>query len=112
MCFGADRFLQNSISLSTRSNARKVRQEHGQMNDVHTVFSGSPAKAELRALAAELRERRDIILDSWRAYGETTSGRNVGSSLSRAQFNDHIPNVLDCLTSTLEAWPDPPDQGA
>jgi len=25
------------------------------------------------------------------------------------QFNDHIPSVLDCLASTLEAWPDPPD---
>ena len=63
-------------------------------------------------LAAELLERRDIILDAWRAYGDATPGRNVGSSLSRAQFNDHIPSVLDCLAATLEAWPDQPAPAA
>lgn len=82
------------------------------MTEIHTVFAGSPAKEQLGILAAELLERRDIILDAWRAYGDATPGRNVGSSLSRVQFNDHIPSVLDCLAATLEAWPDPPDPGA
>ncbi|MDP9191349.1 MAG: HAMP domain-containing histidine kinase [Acidobacteriota bacterium] len=79
------------------------------MTEIHTVFLGSHAKEQLAALAAELLERRDIILDAWRSYGDATPGRNVGSSLSRVQFNDHIPSVLDCLASTLEAWPDSPD---
>lgn len=75
---------------------------------VHVVFPGNDAKEQLRVLAAELLERRETILDSWRSYGDATPGRNIGSSLSRAQFNDHIPAVLDSLANTLEAWPDKP----
>jgi signal transduction histidine kinase len=82
------------------------------VTEIHTVFSGSDAKEQLGILAADLFERRDIILDAWRAYGDATPGRNVGSSLSRAQFNDHIPSVLDCLAATLEAWPDQADSVA
>ena len=81
-------------------------------DDIHTVFAGRAAKEQLSALAAELVTRRDIILDAWRAYGDAAPGRNVGSSLSRVQFNDHIPSVLDCLTDTLAAWPDPPSARA
>lgn len=77
-------------------------------NDIHVVFPGSAAKQQLAEMAAELSDRREAILDSWRAYGHATPGRNVGASLSRAQFNDHIPAVLDCLSETLEAWPDAP----
>jgi signal transduction histidine kinase len=90
------------------SAERKTIEHHGHVKDVHAVFAGRAAKEQMSALAAELFERRDIILDSWRAYGDATPGRNVGSSLSRAQFNDHIPSVLDCLTDTLAAWPDMP----
>lgn len=80
--------------------------------DIHTVFAGSAAREELHALAAELFQRREFLLDAWRAYGNATPGRNVGASLSRAQFNDHIPSVLDCLAATLEAWPDSSSSGA
>lgn len=79
---------------------------------MHIVFSGNAAKEELRLLAAGLLERREIILDAWRAYGDLVPGRNVGSSLSRVQFNDHIPAVLDRLAAALEAWPDPPQTAA
>jgi signal transduction histidine kinase len=91
---------------------QSVHEDHVEAKEVHAVFSGGGAREQLRVLAAELLERRDIILDSWRAYGGDTPGRNVGSSLSRAQFNDHIPAVLDCLADTLEAWPDKPNAGA
>lgn len=66
----------------------------------------SRAREQLRALAAELLERREAILEAWRAAGEHDAERSVASSLSRVQFNDHIPALLDCLASTLEAWPD------
>jgi len=91
---------------------QSVHEDHIETKEVHAVFSGGAAREQLRVLAADLLERRDIILDSWRAYGGDTPGRNVGSSLSRAQFNDHIPAVLDCLADTLEAWPDKPNAGA
>ncbi|MEA2237359.1 MAG: hypothetical protein QOC81_2083 [Thermoanaerobaculia bacterium] len=73
--------------------------------EIHVVFPGNAAAEQLKALAAELLERRDAILEAWRAYGELMPGTNVAPSLSRAQFNDHIPAVLDCLAHTLEAWP-------
>jgi signal transduction histidine kinase len=69
------------------------------------------SREQLSVLAAELLERRDIILDSWRAYGEATPGHNAGSCLSRTQFNDHIPAVLDCLAAALQAWPETPPTG-
>lgn len=73
---------------------------------IHEVFEGNPAREQLRNLATELLRRRESILEAWRAYGEAVPGRNVAASLSRAQFNDHIPAVLDCLAQTIEAWPE------
>jgi signal transduction histidine kinase len=69
--------------------------------------SASRAREQLSAIASELLARRDAILEAWRAAGEPAAERSVASSLSRAQFNDHIPAVLDCLAHTIEAWPDP-----
>ena len=63
-------------------------------------------RAQLSALAAELLARRDAILDAWRAAGEPEAERSVAASLSRAQFNDHVPAVLDCFAQVLELWPD------
>ena len=79
---------------------------------VHVVFSGNPARGQMAALAADLLERRDVILEAWRAYGEGSPERNVASSLSRAQFNDHIPEVLDCLANMIECWPNEQDSAA
>ncbi|HUP62519.1 MAG TPA: HAMP domain-containing sensor histidine kinase [Thermoanaerobaculia bacterium] len=73
---------------------------------IHVVFPANPAREHLSALAAELRARRDTILDAWRAYGDVVPGRNIAASLSQAQFNDHIPSVLESLSQSLLAWPD------
>jgi nitrogen-specific signal transduction histidine kinase len=71
-----------------------------------------PSAAEqFDGLAAELLGRREAILDAWRAAGDAGPG-SIASSLSRAQFNDHIPAVLDCLASTLRSWPDEQDAEA
>ncbi len=83
-----------------------------QAEKTHVVFSGNLAREQMNALAAELLYRRDLILEAWRAYGEDRPGRNFAASLSRAQFNDHIPAVLDCLAHTIQAWPDKPDPDA
>ena len=63
------------------------------------------AAEQLNALAAELLERREAILEAWRSADDSAAQRGIGSSLSRAQFNDHIPAVLDCLAHTIRAWP-------
>ena len=76
--------------------------------DIHVVFPANPAREQLSALAAHLLGRRDAILDAWRAYGDVLPGRNISASLSRAQFNDHIPAVLDSLSQSLHSWPEEP----
>jgi signal transduction histidine kinase len=82
--------------------------ESDDVKAIHVVFPGNLARDQLRALAAELLSRRDVILDAWRAYGDVVPGQNVAASLSRAQFNDHIPAVLDSLSESLQAWPEGP----
>jgi signal transduction histidine kinase len=84
----------------------KPQESAPQAEEVHVEFPPSLAREHLSALAAELRKRRDVILDAWRAYGDAVPGRNIAESLSRVQFNDHIPTVLEALSRTLEAWPD------
>lgn len=78
---------------------------HAVVKDIHVVFPANPAREQLSALAAELLSRRDVILEAWRAYGDVVPGQNVAASLSRAQFIDHIPAVLDSLSHSLQAWP-------
>jgi len=73
---------------------------------IHLMTATSRAAAQMRDLAAALLQRREAILLAWRALGEEAPGGNIASSLSRAQFNDHIPAVLDCLASTLHEWPE------
>jgi len=80
-------------------------------NDLHLVIKANDAATQLTELAFELLERREAILDAWRAAGDAGPG-NIASSLSRAQFNDHIPAVLDCLAGTLRSWPEEQDAEA
>ncbi|HVR42389.1 MAG TPA: HAMP domain-containing sensor histidine kinase [Thermoanaerobaculia bacterium] len=78
------------------------------VQEIHVEFPASRAKEQLSALAADLLSRRDLILDAWRSYGDIVPGRNIAASLSRTQFNDHIPAVLDSLSNSLQAWPEVP----
>ena len=79
---------------------------HSHGKDLRLVTSANGEREQLSAIAVELLARRDAILEAWRAAGEPAAERGIASSLSRAQFNDHIPAVLDCLAHTIEAWPD------
>jgi signal transduction histidine kinase len=71
-----------------------------------SIVPFSLAAAQLDALAAELLQRRELILDEWRRTGDAAAQGGIESSLSRVQFNDHIPAVLDCLAHTIRGWPD------
>ena len=62
--------------------------------------------AQLSALAAHLKERRNTILQRWRDLTENAKELTIASSLTRLQFNDHIPGVLDAFADRLRAWPD------
>ena len=83
------------------------------VEEIHVVIPHNPAIEQLSALASELLARRETILESWRALGDLSSTeRTIASSLSRAQFNDHIPAVLDCLAHTIQASPTEHDAAA
>lgn len=62
-------------------------------------------RAQLSALAAHLGERREAILQQWRKATENAAELTIASSLTRVQFNDHIPGVLDAFALRLRAWP-------
>jgi signal transduction histidine kinase len=61
------------------------------------------AKEELAALATHMRARRRPILEAWRRAAERDPTLTTMSALSRSQFNDHIPEILDAFERKLSA---------
>ena len=69
-----------------------------------TSPSGSPElKPALVALARHLGTRRRAILATWQRSIESDPELGSSTSLSRAQFNDHIPQLLDAFERRLQA---------
>jgi hypothetical protein len=58
---------------------------------------------ELGELARHLKDRRGAILQSWRLAAQADPKLTTVSVLSRSQFYDHIPDVLDAYAHRLEA---------
>lgn len=73
------------------------------VNDAKTTVR---SREQLSALAAHLGGQRDAILQHWREATATVAELTIASSLTRVQFNDHIPGVLDSFALRLRAWPD------
>jgi len=63
-------------------------------------------RAQLSLLAAHLGEQRETVLQRWRVATANVAELTIASSLTRVQFNDHIPGVLDSFALRLCAWPD------
>jgi signal transduction histidine kinase len=59
--------------------------------------------AELSALAAYLAARREQILETWLLSVASDPQLTTPAGLSRTQFNDHIPQVLDAFDRRLQA---------
>jgi signal transduction histidine kinase len=62
-------------------------------------------RQQLDALAAHFDSVRECILQQWRITTESAPEMTIASSLTRLQFNDHIPGVLDSFVHTLRTWP-------
>jgi len=62
-------------------------------------------QSQLRALADHLEEQRNSILSRWRTATVNVPELTIASSLTRLQFYDHIPGVLDAYAHKLRAWP-------
>lgn len=61
------------------------------------------SQGSLAGLAAYLASRREAILKAWRRAGEKDPEMTTPSSLSRSQFYDHMPQVLEMFECLLEA---------
>ena len=72
---------------------------------VSTAKTTEQTRDQLSTLAAHLGERREAILQRWRSATENVAELTIASSLTRLQFNDHIPGVLDSFALRLRAWP-------
>ena len=60
---------------------------------------------QLADLSTHLGTRREAILREWRKAAEADPTQTTVSVLTRAQFNDHIPPLLDAFESKLRARP-------
>ena len=60
-------------------------------------------KTELADLAVHLARRREAILAAWRLAVKNDPELATGSSLPRAQLNDHIPALLQTFEKKLDA---------
>lgn len=66
----------------------------------------SPLKKEqLGILGDFLTARRPAILRAWRQAADADPMQTTGRSLTRGQFNDHIPEVLDAFERKLRSRP-------
>ena len=61
----------------------------------------SQNREPLAKLATYLAQERDAILRAWREAVDRDPEVSTASTISRAQFNDHIPEVLDAFESGL-----------
>lgn len=62
-----------------------------------------PESAALKDLAAFLARRREHILTAWRRAVDADPELTTASTITRAQFVDHIPAVLDAFERRLAA---------
>ncbi len=57
----------------------------------------------LAELSDYLAKRREAILQAWSRAVDTDAKQTTASSLTRVQFNDHIPEILDAFERRLRA---------
>ncbi len=67
------------------------------------MHNSEPACAALKALAIYLAEHRETILEAWRRTVDADPELTTASTITRAQFVDHIPAVLDAFEWRLTA---------
>jgi signal transduction histidine kinase len=66
-------------------------------------MSADDTSGHLRAIASSLARQRADILRRWHALVDADPELSTASSISRAQFYDHIPQVLEAFERRLSA---------
>lgn len=70
------------------------------------MHKSDPASGTLKQLSVYLAQRRESILSNWRSAVDSDPALATASTITRAQFNDHIPAVLDAFEYRLTAHSD------
>lgn len=65
----------------------------------------APAGTALLELSAHLSSRREPVLRAWQAAVAADPKQSTSRSLTRGQFRDHIPQVLDAFQRKLNSTP-------
>ncbi len=60
---------------------------------------------QLNALCDLLAAHRTVLLQSWRNSVDADPAQTTAHALTRGQFNDHIPEVLDAFEWKLRSRP-------
>jgi len=68
-----------------------------------TVHNFEQPREALKQLASHLTSRRESILSAWRRAVDADPELTTASTITRAQFVDHIPAVLDAFEWRLAA---------
>jgi signal transduction histidine kinase len=68
-----------------------------------------PNRNHFNAFSDHLSTRRKAILSAWRKASEADPGQTTAHSLTRGQFVDHLPEVLDAFELQLRSRPGGPD---
>jgi hypothetical protein len=63
-------------------------------------------QAQLNVLALHLSHEHESILDAWRALAESDDTLSPSSHLTRIQFINHIPRILNALCNRFRFWPE------
>lgn len=79
------------------------------MNNIQTTKT---VQEQLNALATHFGEQRDSILQNWCTATQNAPELKIASSLTRLQFNNHIPGVLEAFADKLRTWPGEPGADA
>ncbi len=61
---------------------------------------------QLVAVSGHLSSRRTQIMEAWRRASEEDPDQTTADSLTRSQFNDHMPQVLEALEIKLATPPE------
>src|SRR5678815_3647583 len=94
--------------VNFRRNIPAIRRTMGITSPAHRQWSVTVEKIDrpyeaLKMLASHLARRRDTILSEWRRAVDADPELMTASTITRAQFVDHIPAVLDAFEWRLSA---------
>jgi signal transduction histidine kinase len=68
-----------------------------------TLVAVERIERQCAALAADIRQSREQILEAWRSCVDQDPELTTASSITRSQFRDSIPKVLDAFEMALRA---------